>query len=58
MLQRCHDAFIFLTACSSLEAATVYEMKLVAFNGNGESDCSKRLVSLGEGAMGNMNDGE
>lgn len=32
-------------------------MKLVAFNGNGESDCSKRLVSLGEGATSSRNDG-
>uniref|UniRef100_A0A674NHT2 Si:ch211-57n23.4 n=2 Tax=Takifugu rubripes TaxID=31033 RepID=A0A674NHT2_TAKRU len=43
---------------TNLEAAAVYEMKLVAFNGNGESDCSKRLVSLGEGATSNRNDGE
>lgn len=26
----------------------MYEVKLVAYNGNGESDCSKRLVSLAE----------
>uniref|UniRef100_A0AAY4E404 Immunoglobulin superfamily DCC subclass member 3 n=1 Tax=Denticeps clupeoides TaxID=299321 RepID=A0AAY4E404_9TELE len=31
-----------------LERGAVYEVKLVAFNGNGESDCSKRLVSLAE----------
>lgn len=48
---------MFLYVCSCLEAAAVYEMKLVAFNGNGESDCSKRLVSLGEGATSNRNDG-
>lgn len=48
---------MFLHACSCSEAAAVYEMKLVAFNGNGESDCSKRLVSLGEGATSNRNDG-
>ncbi|KAG7500901.1 immunoglobulin superfamily DCC subclass member 3-like [Solea senegalensis] len=33
---------------SNLEPGAVYEMKLVAYNGNGESDCSKRLVSLAE----------
>ncbi|XP_062302040.1 immunoglobulin superfamily DCC subclass member 3, partial [Osmerus eperlanus] len=32
---------------SHLDAGAVYEVKLVAYNGNGESDCSKRLVSLG-----------
>lgn len=26
----------------------MYEVKLVAYNGNGESDCSKKLVSLAE----------
>ncbi|XP_029918852.1 immunoglobulin superfamily DCC subclass member 3 [Myripristis murdjan] len=31
-----------------LEPGSVYEIKLVAYNGNGESDCSKRLVSLAE----------
>ncbi|XP_062846743.1 immunoglobulin superfamily DCC subclass member 3 [Trichomycterus rosablanca] len=31
-----------------LDPGAVYEVKLVAFNGNGESDCSKRLVSLAE----------
>ncbi|XP_076863907.1 immunoglobulin superfamily DCC subclass member 3 [Brachyhypopomus gauderio] len=33
---------------SHLDAGAVYEVKLVAYNGNGESDCSKRLVSLAE----------
>nr|XP_054601268.1 immunoglobulin superfamily DCC subclass member 3 [Nothobranchius furzeri] len=33
---------------SDLEPGAVYEVKLVAYNGNGESDCSKRLVSLAE----------
>uniref|UniRef100_A0A8C8MFA8 Immunoglobulin superfamily DCC subclass member 3 n=1 Tax=Oncorhynchus tshawytscha TaxID=74940 RepID=A0A8C8MFA8_ONCTS len=33
---------------SRLETGAVYEVKLVAYNGNGESDCSKRLVSLAE----------
>ncbi|XP_036070170.1 immunoglobulin superfamily DCC subclass member 3 isoform X1 [Oryzias melastigma] len=32
----------------NLEPGAVYEIKLVAYNGNGESDCSKRLVSLAE----------
>ena len=31
-----------------LEAGSVYEVKLVAYNGNGESDSSNRLVSLAE----------
>uniref|UniRef100_A0A3B4EN12 Immunoglobulin superfamily DCC subclass member 3 n=1 Tax=Pygocentrus nattereri TaxID=42514 RepID=A0A3B4EN12_PYGNA len=31
-----------------LDPGAVYEVKLVAYNGNGESDCSKRLVSLAE----------
>ncbi|XP_053348506.1 immunoglobulin superfamily DCC subclass member 3 [Clarias gariepinus] len=31
-----------------LDPGAVYEIKLVAYNGNGESDCSKRLVSLAE----------
>ncbi|KAK5854513.1 hypothetical protein PBY51_004700 [Eleginops maclovinus] len=35
---------------SELESGAVYEVKLVAYNGNGESDCSKRLVSLAEEA--------
>ncbi|XP_013860305.1 immunoglobulin superfamily DCC subclass member 3 isoform X2 [Austrofundulus limnaeus] len=33
---------------SGLEPGVVYEIKLVAYNGNGESDCSKRLVSLAD----------
>ncbi|KAM9307152.1 immunoglobulin superfamily DCC subclass member 3 [Pholidichthys leucotaenia] len=33
---------------TNLEPGAVYEVKLVAYNGNGESDCSKRLVSLAE----------
>ncbi|XP_042362968.1 immunoglobulin superfamily DCC subclass member 3 [Plectropomus leopardus] len=33
---------------ANLEPGAVYEVKLVAYNGNGESDCSKRLVSLAE----------
>ncbi|XP_060753626.1 immunoglobulin superfamily DCC subclass member 3 [Tachysurus vachellii] len=33
---------------AQLDAGAVYEVKLVAYNGNGESDCSKRLVSLAE----------
>ncbi|XP_074543384.1 immunoglobulin superfamily DCC subclass member 3 [Halichoeres trimaculatus] len=33
---------------TKLDAGAVYEVKLVAYNGNGESDCSKRLVSLAE----------
>ncbi|KAL6099265.1 uncharacterized protein ACO6RY_01117 [Pungitius sinensis] len=33
---------------SKLEPGAVFEVKLVAYNGNGESDGSKRLVSLAE----------
>ncbi|KAM6958731.1 immunoglobulin superfamily DCC subclass member 3-like [Aplochiton taeniatus] len=33
---------------SPLDTDAVYELKLVAYNGNGESDGSKRLVSLAE----------
>ncbi|KAI7798764.1 putative immunoglobulin superfamily DCC subclass member 3-like, partial [Triplophysa rosa] len=33
---------------SHLDRGAVYEVKLVAYNGNGESDCSKKLVSLAE----------
>ncbi|XP_053575699.1 immunoglobulin superfamily DCC subclass member 3-like [Bombina bombina] len=38
---------------SDLEAGSRYEMKLVAFNGNGEGNCSLRFVSLrhGEGSQ-------
>lgn len=35
------------------EPGAVYEVKLVAYNGNGESDCQKRLVSLVEEDMSN-----
>uniref|UniRef100_A0A3Q3X134 Immunoglobulin superfamily DCC subclass member 3 n=1 Tax=Mola mola TaxID=94237 RepID=A0A3Q3X134_MOLML len=38
---------------TDLEPGAVYEVKLVAYNGNGESDCSKRLVSLVEESMSN-----
>ena len=31
-----------------LEAGSVYEVRLVAYNGNGESASSNRLVSLAE----------
>uniref|UniRef100_UPI003AABEAA8 immunoglobulin superfamily DCC subclass member 3 n=1 Tax=Centroberyx gerrardi TaxID=166262 RepID=UPI003AABEAA8 len=41
----CH---INVHTISHLEPGAVYEVKLVAYNGNGESDCSKRLVSLAE----------
>uniref|UniRef100_H3DR35 Si:ch211-57n23.4 n=1 Tax=Tetraodon nigroviridis TaxID=99883 RepID=H3DR35_TETNG len=42
---------------TDLEPATVYEMKLVAFNGNGESQGSRRLVSLGDEATNSRSDG-
>ncbi|KAM9309171.1 immunoglobulin superfamily DCC subclass member 3 [Pholidichthys leucotaenia] len=34
---------------SHLEPATIYEIQLVAFNGNGDSPSTRRLVSLAEG---------
>uniref|UniRef100_A0A3Q3DPY4 Immunoglobulin superfamily DCC subclass member 3 n=2 Tax=Hippocampus comes TaxID=109280 RepID=A0A3Q3DPY4_HIPCM len=43
---------------SDLEPGAVYEVKLVAYNGNGESDCSKRLVSLAEEGTSAQNTGE
>ncbi|XP_068188424.1 immunoglobulin superfamily DCC subclass member 3 [Antennarius striatus] len=41
----CHVNAYTLT---NLEPGGVFEVRLVAFNGNGESDCSNRLVSLAE----------
>uniref|UniRef100_A0A8C7XGQ1 Immunoglobulin superfamily DCC subclass member 3 n=1 Tax=Oryzias sinensis TaxID=183150 RepID=A0A8C7XGQ1_9TELE len=41
----------------NLEPGAVYEIKLVAYNGNGESDCSKRLVSLAEHGMSDPRSG-
>nr|XP_033950830.1 immunoglobulin superfamily DCC subclass member 3 [Pseudochaenichthys georgianus] len=43
----CH---INVHTISELESGAVYEVNLVAYNGNGESDGSKRLVSLAEEA--------
>lgn len=43
---------------SLLEPGSVYEIKLVAYNGNGESDCSKRLVSLAEEGTAAQTTGE
>lgn len=40
------------------EPGAVYEVKLVAYNGNGESDSPKRLVSLVEEGMSNPTTGE
>lgn len=40
------------------EPGAVYEIQLVAFNGNGESDCSKRLVSLAEQSLSEQMTGE
>ncbi|XP_026203903.1 immunoglobulin superfamily DCC subclass member 3 [Anabas testudineus] len=42
---------------SKLEPGAVYEVKLVAYNGNGESDCSKRLVSLAEEGVSEQSTG-
>nr|XP_057903671.1 immunoglobulin superfamily DCC subclass member 3 [Doryrhamphus excisus] len=43
---------------ANLEEGAVYEVKLVAYNGNGESDCSKRLVSLADEGTRAQNTGE
>ncbi|XP_028452710.1 immunoglobulin superfamily DCC subclass member 3 [Perca flavescens] len=43
---------------SKLESGAVYEVKLVAYNGNGESDFSKRLVSLAEEGMSDQTSGD
>ncbi|KAM8766250.1 immunoglobulin superfamily DCC subclass member 3, partial [Acanthopagrus schlegelii] len=43
---------------TKLEPGAVYEVKLVAYNGNGESDCSKRLVSLAEEGTSDSSTGE
>lgn len=45
-------------APSISEPGAVYEVKLVAYNGNGESDSSARLVSLVEERMSNPTTGE
>lgn len=49
---------MFLTVCFPPEPASVYEMKLGAFNGNGESEGSRRLVSLGDEDTSSQSDGE
>lgn len=41
--------------CGFTEPAAVYEIQLVAFNGNGDSIGNKRLVSLAESGTGDMN---
>ncbi|XP_054619625.1 immunoglobulin superfamily DCC subclass member 3 isoform X2 [Dunckerocampus dactyliophorus] len=43
---------------ANLEGGAVYEVKLVAYNGNGESDCSKRLVSLADEGTRAQNTGD
>lgn len=40
------------------EPGGVYEVKVVAYNGNGESDSSKRLVSLAEEGVSDPATGE
>lgn len=50
-----------LTQCAAShysETGAVYEVKLVAYNGNGESDGSTRLVSLVEEKMSDPTSGE
>lgn len=41
--------------CGFTEPAAVYEIQLVAFNGNGDSIGNKRLVSLAESGTGDKN---
>lgn len=51
LLQQSHlytAAGVRLVTLIVSEHGAVYEVKLVAYNGNGESDCAKRLVSLAE----------
>ncbi|KAM6968153.1 immunoglobulin superfamily DCC subclass member 3-like [Aplochiton taeniatus] len=43
---------------SLLEPAAVYEIQLVAYNGNGDGTATTRLVSLAEGGTSAMNDGQ
>ncbi|XP_029370732.1 immunoglobulin superfamily DCC subclass member 3 [Echeneis naucrates] len=42
---------------SNMEPGAVYEIKLVAYNGNGESDSSKRLVSMAEEILSDQSTG-
>ncbi|XP_026226944.1 immunoglobulin superfamily DCC subclass member 3-like [Anabas testudineus] len=48
--QETFPAHINTHTISHLEPAAVYEIQLVAFNGNGDSPSTRRLVSLEEGA--------
>ncbi|XP_030605768.1 immunoglobulin superfamily DCC subclass member 3-like [Archocentrus centrarchus] len=47
--QEIFPAHINTHTISHLEPAAVYEIQLVAFNGNGDSPSNRRLVSLAEG---------
>ncbi|KAG7218840.1 hypothetical protein INR49_019682 [Caranx melampygus] len=47
--QETFPAHINTHTISHLEPAAVYEIQLVAFNGNGDSPSNRRLVSLSEG---------
>lgn len=47
-----------LLTVSFSDSGAEYEVKLVAYNGNGESDCSKRLVSLADEGASNPAAGE
>ena len=53
----CHEVRMLLRPSCLSEAASVYEVKVVAFNGNGESGGSGRLVLLGDQAS-SSSDGE
>lgn len=52
------DKWLICMGLSVSEHGAVYEVKLVAYNGNGESDCSKRLVSLAEEGVSEQSTGE
>ncbi|KAJ8377907.1 hypothetical protein AAFF_G00250580 [Aldrovandia affinis] len=42
------DSHVNTHTISRLDPGAVYEIQLVGYNGNGDSNCSKRLVSLAE----------
>lgn len=41
-----------------VDSGAIYEVRLVAFNGNGDGNCSKRLVSLTEDGSSTKANGE
>lgn len=60
-LSSSHSKSSVLTQCAVClysEPGAVYEVKLVAYNGNGDSDGSTRLVSLVEEKISDSTSGE